>query len=90
MSRKITKARVLELLREGWELGTSNGPSPDVWMQKSLCRGGESQRVNWNSFLSLRDGGQVVELSRREGDAYWLTRYGLPTAAADQAPTEGR
>lgn len=79
MAKAINKARVLQLLAEGWELGVSAGFSPRVWMQKNgLSRGGETEDVNWNSMHSLRDSGTVVRLPERDGDPYWMHRYGLP------------
>ncbi len=65
MSRPITKERVLELLREGWELGADISHAGSWWMQRGLGRGGESYRVNANSAWSLLKNKEIVCVERK-------------------------
>lgn len=76
----LTRAGVLQKLRDGWELGKSGGMNGAAWMQPRLCGGGESMKVRLNTLWSMLDRGEIVGAQRREKDAYWLTRYSMPNA----------
>jgi hypothetical protein len=60
----ITSARVLELLRDGWELaaGTYIRGGAMVWMQRKIGHGGESFSVHVGSFYALRDKGLIEQV----------------------------
>jgi hypothetical protein len=84
----LTKTGVLSKLSEGWELGSRSGLNSMYWMQKSLCCGGDSERVRGQTVHSLVARGQIVRLPKRTDDPYWLTRYSLPNAKAEGSRNE--
>ena len=68
---KLSKAqqRVIDLMSEGWELGHSRGYQTSAWMQKDgIGRGGDSEKVNANTFFALRGKGLIT-----------VAREGFPT-----------
>jgi hypothetical protein len=75
----LTQAQIIEKLQQGWELGMSNTytKSNRVWMQKQLCKGGDSLEVRVNTLWSLRRNKKIVDVPRKENDPFWLTRYAL-------------
>lgn len=79
MRSLIKKDEVLKLLKEGWELGTSNHGRGGrrVWLQRKLMCGGKSYNIHGASFNSLVDSGTIVRLQRRKGEQFWLTRWRL-------------
>lgn len=76
MSR-ITQERIVELLRDGWELGVGRGMDTRAWLQRKLMCGGESYECYWKSFMALWDKGRIEQLQRRKNDPFWLDRYKL-------------
>jgi hypothetical protein len=81
--RPATKARIVALLADGWQLGWSNSGrgGARAWMQRELCCGGGTVDCHMASFYSLRDKEKaIVLLPKQEGDAFWLVRYGLKDA----------
>ena len=74
----LTREGVIAKLREGWQLGRSNGLSSHTWVQERLCCGGNSLKIRANTFQSMVERREVVALPRQPQDAYWLSRYGLP------------
>ena len=53
---KLSKAqqKVVDLMKEGWELGKSQSMSGRAWLQKDgVGRGGPVEKVNTNTFWSL-------------------------------------
>lgn len=57
----ITQAKVLELLRDGFQLaqGSYIRGGAMIWMQRKIGCGGESFNVHASSFYSLRDKGLI-------------------------------
>jgi len=54
--RKLTKQQqeVIDLMKKGWELGSSMGIEGGCWLQKGGCgRGGETKQVRWNTLHTL-------------------------------------
>ena len=75
----IKKEEIIKLMKEGWELGTSNAMrSYHIWIQKDgLCKGGESKSIHKSTLHSLIDKKLVILEPRKHDDAFWLTRYKL-------------
>lgn len=85
MIEKLTSQdEILGLMRQGWELGQNGGRvgRPRTWLQKRLCCGGDSFNVHGGTLNALLRKQAVVALPRREGDPYWLRRYGMAQEAA--------
>lgn len=54
--KKLSKAQgeVVRLMREGWELGKSEGMSGGAWLQKNgVGRGGETKTISISTYLAL-------------------------------------
>lgn len=65
---------VLDLMHEGWELGSDMGWNPFAWLQKNgLGRGGATVKVSMATLHSLRDKGFI----RLASTNYPLRRYEL-------------
>lgn len=77
MTRPITKDRIVELLREGWQLGVGSGVSSHAWMQKELMHGGDTYDCNYGSVNALRKRKIIRFLPARKKDPFWLSRYEL-------------
>jgi hypothetical protein len=59
---KLTKAQqeVIDLMRQGWELGVSTTADGRWWLQKGgLGRGGETNNVNANTAHALLRAGLI-------------------------------
>lgn len=72
----ISKAqgRVLERMRNGWQLGLSTALHSRWWLQKGGCgRGGESENVNAGTALALLR----RELIQVDKQGFPLTTYRL-------------
>lgn len=71
---------VLSRLGAGWELGVYGGiDSFAVLRNGGIGRGGEVQRVHWNTIYALRDNGWVSS-GKKEGfpvTLYTLTEAGV-------------
>lgn len=74
---KISSKKVLELLKEGWELAQHQGPESNYWMQKNLGCDGNSFEVHAGAFHSLWKKGIIVQFPKREKDPWYMVRYGL-------------
>jgi hypothetical protein len=76
----MKKPEILELMRDGWELGIgshSRTGSGRAWLQRSgLCRGGESKTVRRDSVRGLEAMG-LISRKKLPGDPFWLTRFVL-------------
>ena len=54
--KKLSKAqqKVIDLMREGWQLGYSRGRRPDAWVQQNgIGRGGNSYHFSISTFFAL-------------------------------------
>lgn len=62
--------RVIDLMKEGWELGISRTYGVRAWLQKDgIGRGGESEDVYLSTFYSLSKKGYII-----------LKKEGFPTS----------
>ena len=53
-SKYPSQAEIVDLMRNGWELGTTDGINSRAWMQEGgLGRGGQAKEVHGNTFYSL-------------------------------------
>ena len=76
--KKIKSAEIIQLLKEGWELGRSTiARDSHCWLQKKLCCSEESEEIHSATFFSLLNKGIIVVENRRKEDAFWLERYKL-------------
>jgi hypothetical protein len=63
----LSKAQqiVVDKMREGWELGCGMDLHGHPWLQKNGCgRGGETIKVNRNTFCSLLSLGVIENVNR--------------------------
>lgn len=52
---------IIELLKDGWELGKSEGLTPRVWIQKGgISKGGESKDLRIDTFISLINSRAII------------------------------
>ena len=75
---KLSKAQqeVVDLMREGWELGVSTDFTGRCWLQKGGCgKGGETKDVRSTTVGALREAG-VIKIC---GYSFPTTRYQLAT-----------
>lgn len=65
---KLSKAqqRVVDLMKEGWELAYDNrGFYAHCWLQKGgTGKGGPTEKVNFNTLYALKNRGIVKNLER--------------------------
>lgn len=69
---KLTKAQqeIIDLLKNGWELGISAGFNARCWIQKGgIGRGGESKDIRHSTYTALR-----------KAKAIKLVEQGYPTS----------
>jgi hypothetical protein len=67
VTKKLSPAmqKVIDLMRDGYELGRSTGYMSSCWLQKGgLGRGGHCVSVNENTFHALYDRGLLKRVSR--------------------------
>lgn len=84
---KLTKAqqKVVDAMREGWELGTSDGPDGRAWLQKGgLGRGGDTMPVQWGTLRALRNAGVVEGI--KSAKVWYRTDYTLTPEWKEQNP----
>lgn len=56
MKLSKTQIKVLSLMRDGWEMGASDGLYFTIWLQKNgVGRGGPTEKVNGRTFISLEE-----------------------------------
>jgi hypothetical protein len=80
MSKKLSLAqqRIVDRIKDGWELGMNGGMDPRFWIQKDgLCRGGASEKVSLATVHALEDRGIIKRCKPSDKDPYWLTRFAL-------------
>ncbi len=79
MSRAANKDLTIQMMRDGWQLGSSSGTgSLGAWLQRpALCCGGETRNVHAAAFHSLFKSGAIERAPAIKGDAYWLSRWRL-------------
>jgi hypothetical protein len=72
------KQKILQLMREGWELGSASRTRGSVrfWLQFGGCsRGGKSLNVHASTARSMYKQALIEIATKRDGQSYWLTRY---------------
>ena len=77
---KLSKAQkeIVGLMKDGWELGHSQGMHPRAWIQKGgVGRGGDTMKMSMSTFHVLLDK-NLVELSLKSfpTSKYNLTELG--------------
>ncbi len=76
MMKKLTKLmqEVIDLMKNGWELAQSDTYEGRTWIQNGGAgKGGESRRVNANTFQALYSRG-LIEITNRK---FPTVKYGL-------------
>lgn len=78
------RAKVIELLKSGWELGGRHGAyGTRYWLQRRLGGGGVSFDIHAASFRALCRVGLVTHFKGGDDRDSYLTRYRLtPKGAA--------
>lgn len=81
-TRPLTPAmrEVVELMRDGWELGRSGGWGAGAWLQKGkIGYGGEMRRVSQATFFGLYDRGLLKQVRKTTSSAivHHLSKRGL-------------
>jgi len=79
--RKLSarQQRVVQLLKEGWELGvdTSWGLTYCQLQQGGIGHGGKTEEVHLSTWKALRKHGIIEVAPREKEDGFNLTRYRL-------------
>lgn len=90
VKRPITSAKVLELLRDGFQLacGTYIRGGATIWMQREIGCGGESFSVHASSFYSLREKGLIEAVPGQSRFARSVLYRLAPTAPTTGATHE--
>lgn len=80
MKLSPSQQRVVDRMREGWELGISNSISaPNAWLQRDgLGRGGPTEKVSRGTVDALRKRGIIT-----------TGRFSFPTQRYTLSPTGG-
>ena len=74
MKLSPVQQKVIDLMKQGWEMGVSMTMDSRVWLQEDgVGRGGKSQKVNANTFFSLCSKG-LIEL---KAQSFPTSKYGL-------------
>ncbi len=72
---------IVDLMRNGWELGSSMSLNGGDWIQKGgLGRGGESKNVNANTSYALYKKGVIIQVKQ----AFPKIHYALNTKDEDK------
>ncbi len=79
MNKPISDGKeILELMRNGWELGLSDASRTNprlFWLQKNgLCRGGEVKKVHASTAQSLIRKDLIIGQKR---ERFWLMEFKL-------------
>lgn len=70
---------VLDLMQSGWELGETEGFSPDAWLQKGgIGRGGERKDVSMNLLISLYKKDLIEVRAKKYPFVYYKLRTSNP------------
>lgn len=75
---KLSKVQkeVVQLMKEGWELGSFTGSRCRIWLQKNgLGRGGKTKSISHATLRVLKEK-RVIE-GNRDAKRFYLTRYKL-------------
>ncbi len=83
-TRKLSpkQAEIVELLRNGWELGVVSGYDTWAYVQKGKCgHGGEAKRCSISTYHALAKRGLLEEVRRR----YPTIAYRLKSQSASHA-----
>lgn len=78
MKLSESQQHVVDLMKSGWQLGTSTDFRGYSWIQKGGCgKGGEAEDVHGNTLYALRDKGIIVV----DVEAFPLRTYKLAESA---------
>ena len=89
--RKLTpiQQEVIDLMKQGWELGSSLDLSGRCWLQKGgLGRGGESKTVTSSTIRTLDYLGFIEVASSKFPTRHWCLKGKMPTTKEVQTRTD--